>query len=158
MNKTVSDLKNKSEETGTKFCPPLNHAVSHKLPSRVSAVPEGEHLEIVDQRINGTITTIFLKHPANGTKTQFVVRWICLFSNDRLALLELNDRTLEPEMGIPQVIVRLLDADTCATIPQSEFPQILESMNTDIIKGATLLPAAWNAKVMEDCKQAFHLS
>jgi len=157
MNKTVSDLKNKLEETSAKYCPPLNRTVSHHLPSRMSAVPEGGYLEIVDKRINGSITTISLKHPGNGTTTHFVVRWICSFSDDRLALLELNDRTLEPELGIPQVIVRVVDADTCAAIRESEFPQMLKSMNIDIIDGATLLPAAWNAKVMEDCKQAFHL-
>ena len=140
------------------LCLPLTKTVSHQMPYPLESIQAGERLSIDAKKLTGGAGVITLCSPKATSKVEFAIRWVCQSEDSRFALLELNDRRLEPELGIPQVIVKVIDDTTTETISASEFAVVLQLMNLDTSDAADLSPGAWNARYRQDCQQTFFSS
>lgn len=140
------------------LCLPLTSTVSHQMPYPLESIQAGERFSIDAKKMTGGAGAITLSSPSTTAKVEFAIRWVSQSEDSQFALLELNDRTLEPEMGIPQVIVKIIDGNTTETISANEFAVVLQLMNLDTTSAADLSPAAWNARYHQDCQSTFFSS
>jgi|GEM_PF-5980508 len=140
-----------------KLHPPLSTQVSSQMTNRLGNLPPGQVLPISTKRMLGAFQVISVLSPETAGTTELMVRWISWYGKERVALLELVDRSWEIEDSpLPQILVTIYDTNVIAIIPEAEFGDKLQVMNTDLeISVNNLTPKERNEKLERESRGAF---